>query len=364
MNTRASAWLFARRKSAHALYRFGARRPGSEPLGGAERANPACAILSGSASFIAARQRGRPTLYRPINWPRPSPSATISTALDIIGSALGHGRPSGFCWPRGWAAGLAAWAESVSRRRWCRDCSSSPSVFLFITTLAGLPLDAIGHVVSRHYGISVQGWGSWLEDLGKGLCLSVLFGAPVSAALQLDCGASRAAATGCALGWVSLPLIVLSVFASPLLDPIFTSFEPLTKTHSALVPNWKPSWPARERTCSGPHVSDEGQRQEQRPQRVCNRHRRHQALRDRWDTVTTERLPDAKSFHLRPRERPYVPQPHSQELLRPWPPGLFLVFLGLARGVAGRLARAFGVRCSWGDSIQRLYPAGQRQGLS
>jgi hypothetical protein len=61
------------------------------------------------------------------------------------------------------------------------------SSLLVITTLAGLPLDVIGHTVSRYYGISVQGWGSWLEDLGKGLCLTVLFGAPVLLLLQLDC---------------------------------------------------------------------------------------------------------------------------------------------------------------------------------
>jgi hypothetical protein len=101
----------------------------------------------------------------------------ISTALGIIGSLWGIA----VLWlllSSRWAAGLAAWAESVSRRRWLQGLLFF-AVFLVITTLAGLPLDAIGHMVSRHYGISVQGWGSWLEDLGKGLCLSVLFGAPV-----------------------------------------------------------------------------------------------------------------------------------------------------------------------------------------
>jgi STE24 endopeptidase len=39
--------------------------------------------------------------------------------------------------------------------------------------LAGLPLDWIGEHYERTYGISVQGWGSWLGDEGKALGLTL-----------------------------------------------------------------------------------------------------------------------------------------------------------------------------------------------
>ena len=48
--------------------------------------------------------------------------------------------------------------------------------FFLLTTLASLPLDLIGHHYSRAYGISVQGWGSWWGDQGKGLALALVIG--------------------------------------------------------------------------------------------------------------------------------------------------------------------------------------------
>ena len=83
------------------------------------------------------------------------------------------------------------------------------AAFLVITTLADLPLDLIGHAASLHYGISVQGWGSWLGDLAKGLGLSLLFGPPV---LLLFNWIVRVSPRRYWLwAWlVSLPLIVLS----------------------------------------------------------------------------------------------------------------------------------------------------------
>jgi STE24 endopeptidase len=101
----------------------------------------------------------------------------IRTALDIAGSLWGLA----VLWlllAFGWAAGLAAWAERLLRRRWLQGLLFF-AVFLVVTNLASLPLDVIGHMVSRHYGISVQGWGSWLGDLAKALGLSLLFGVPV-----------------------------------------------------------------------------------------------------------------------------------------------------------------------------------------
>ena len=91
-----------------------------------------------------------------------------------------------------------------------------------------------GQHVSRAYGISVQGWGSWLGDQAKALGLSLLIGAPV---LLLFNWIVRRWPRRYWLGiWVAtLPLLVLGIFVSPLLEPIFNKFEPLSQNHPALV---------------------------------------------------------------------------------------------------------------------------------
>lgn len=132
------------------------------------------------------------------------------------------------------AAGLQAWAGRVAGRRWIQGVLFF-AAFIVITTIASLPLDAIGNGVSRHYDISVQGWGSWLGDQGKGLGVSLVFGVLILLFFNWIVRVSPRRYWF----WVwlmSLPLIVLSIFASPLIiDPLFNKFEPLTKTHAALV---------------------------------------------------------------------------------------------------------------------------------
>jgi len=156
----------------------------------------------------------------------------ISLALEIVGSLWGLA----FLWlllSLRWAAGLAAWTERLLHRRLLQGLLFF-AVYLVIGALADLPLDVIGHAVSRHYGISVQSWFSWLGDLAKAMGLSLLFGTPVL--LLFNWLVRRSPRRYWIWMWlVTLPLIVLSIFASPLLDPIFNKFEPLAKTHSALV---------------------------------------------------------------------------------------------------------------------------------
>src|SRR5579863_5295993 len=73
------------------------------------------------------------------------------------------------------AAGLQAWAERVFSPRWLQGLAFF-AVLITILTLANLPLDVFSHVVSRGYGISVQGWASWMGDQGKALALAVILG--------------------------------------------------------------------------------------------------------------------------------------------------------------------------------------------
>jgi Zn-dependent protease with chaperone function len=131
------------------------------------------------------------------------------------------------------AAGLAAWCERRLARRWLQGLLFF-AVLLVVTSVAGMPLDAIGHQVSLHYGLSVQGWGGWLADQAKELGLLVVIGGPVL--LFFNWIVRVSPRRYWAWGWViSLPLMALAVFAAPLLDPVFSKFEPLAQTNPGLV---------------------------------------------------------------------------------------------------------------------------------
>ena len=68
------------------------------------------------------------------------------------------------------ALGIAAkyrdWAERVSKYRFVQALIFVPLLMLTITVL-GLPMDAYQQSISRQYGLSVQGWGSWFGDVPK-----------------------------------------------------------------------------------------------------------------------------------------------------------------------------------------------------
>ncbi len=131
------------------------------------------------------------------------------------------------------AAGLAAFAERILKRRWLQGLLFF-AILLVILTLTSLPLDWYSQHVSLRYGISVQGWASWLGDQAKSLGLSLLIGAPVM--LLFNWIVRRWPRRYWLGAWVAaMPLMVLGIFVSPLLEPIFNKFEPLTKNHPALV---------------------------------------------------------------------------------------------------------------------------------
>lgn len=131
------------------------------------------------------------------------------------------------------AAGLETWAESVSRHRWVQGLIFF-ALFLVITTIASLPLDAIGHAASLHYGISVQGWGGWMGDQAKALGLALAIGTPV---LLLFAWVVKSwPRRYWLIAWaVTIPLMVLGTTLSPYLERVFDQFEPLSKNHAALV---------------------------------------------------------------------------------------------------------------------------------
>jgi Zn-dependent protease with chaperone function len=282
----------------------------------------------------------------------------IDTALDIAGSLWGLA----VLWlmlASRWAAGLAAWTERLLRRRWMQGLLFF-AVFLVATTLAGLPLDLIGHVVSRHFGISVQGWASWFGDLGKALGLSLILGTPI---LLLFNWVVRVSPRRYWMWtWlISLPLIVASVFAAPLLDPLFNKFEPLIKTHAALV--------ARLETVvarTGTHIAPERMflMKASAKSNGLNAYVTGIGATKRfvlWDTAT-DRMPDDEVLFIFGHESGHYVLNHIPKGIAISAVALFFVFWGCA-GFAGWLARRLGARWQLGGIEVGQNPFASRQGF-
>jgi Zn-dependent protease with chaperone function len=131
------------------------------------------------------------------------------------------------------AAFLECRAIHLSRYRWVQGLIFFAALFV-LSTLASLPFDLIGHHYSRAFGISVEGWGQWSLDLGKALGLEIVIGAPIL--LLFNWIVSRWPKRYWFGIWlVTIPLLLLSVFGSPFIEPIFDKFEPLQKEHAGLV---------------------------------------------------------------------------------------------------------------------------------
>ena len=156
----------------------------------------------------------------------------IRNILNIAGSIWGIV----FVWlllaTGAWAA-VEGWAQRIAGSRWVQGLLFFAAFFI-INAVAGFPLDWIGQHYESAYGISVQGWGGWMGDEGKGLALALVFGVPV---LLLFNWIVRRWPQRYWFGlWlVTLPILVLVIFAAPLLAPIFDKFEPLEKSNPALV---------------------------------------------------------------------------------------------------------------------------------
>jgi Zn-dependent protease with chaperone function len=132
-----------------------------------------------------------------------------------------------------WAAGLGAWATSITTRRWVQGFCFAP-VILLLLSLCHLPLAMLGHHISLSYGQSIQGWGSWFIDWTKALLLDLISGTVV---LSVLFALIRKSSRWWLWFWVlSLPVQLLVVFVLPLVvDPMFNHFEPLAQTNPALV---------------------------------------------------------------------------------------------------------------------------------
>jgi Zn-dependent protease with chaperone function len=134
----------------------------------------------------------------------------------------------------GVAAKYRDWAERVSRFRFVQALVFVPLILITITVLQ-LPLDAYQQKISLQYGLSVQGWGSWLGDVGKGQLLSIIFLSVI--AWIIATLIRKSPRRWWLYSWlIVLVLSIFVVFIDPyVIAPMFNKFEPLDKSNPELV---------------------------------------------------------------------------------------------------------------------------------
>ncbi|HLG96983.1 MAG TPA: M48 family metallopeptidase [Bryobacteraceae bacterium] len=134
----------------------------------------------------------------------------------------------------GVAQRLRNWSESVARDRFMQALIFVPAFLLIFDALL-LPLNVAGHWVQRHFGQSIQGWGSWLWDQTKGDVLMAVAGAFV--AWLVYAIIRRSPRHAWFYAWLAvLPVIAFSSFVSPvLIDPLFDHYTALANSRPELT---------------------------------------------------------------------------------------------------------------------------------
>jgi Zn-dependent protease with chaperone function len=139
----------------------------------------------------------------------------------------------------GWAARMRDAAVGLAKRgargsRWVQGYGFL-FLLLLVTGVLDLPLEVYGHGVALRYGLSVQGWGSWLGDKAKGFALEWLIGGLV--VMLVFWIIRRSPRRWWFWFWIpAVAMVVAGVFVTPyVIDPIFNRFEPMAKVDPALV---------------------------------------------------------------------------------------------------------------------------------
>jgi Zn-dependent protease with chaperone function len=282
----------------------------------------------------------------------------IRNILDITGSLWGLV----FFWllfaTRGWA-GLEAWVQRISRHRWVQGLIFF-AAYLFISTVASIPFDILGHHFERSYGISVQSWGGWLGDQSKALGLSLLFVAPVLLLFNwIVCRWPRRYWLG--IWGATLPLLVLSLFVAPLLAPLFNKFEPLVKDHPTLVAELE-QVVAR----TGTNIPPERMFLMKASLKTngLNAYVSGLGATKRivvWDT-TAGRIPDDEVMFVFGHESGHYVLKHIPKMLAGMAVALFFIYWGCA-GFAAWMARRFGPRWLLKNEQAATAPLSTRAGF-
>lgn len=133
-----------------------------------------------------------------------------------------------------WTVKFRDFAERVSKNRFLQALIVTP-LFIGVVSILLLPPEVYGHYIGREYGLSVQGWASWLRDWGVQLLLFALLGSIVAWILY---GVIRRSPTRAWFYfWLAvIPIAAFLTFIAPVvIDPLFNQFTPLDITHPEIV---------------------------------------------------------------------------------------------------------------------------------
>jgi Zn-dependent protease with chaperone function len=134
----------------------------------------------------------------------------------------------------GAVARMRDFAVRLSKNSWVQGFGFVFMV-LWTTFVLNLPLGIYGHRTALLYGLSVQGWGSWLSDRAKMFALEWLIGSLL--AMTVFWIIRKSPTRWWFWFWIPVVMcVVAGVFVTPyVIDPLFNQFEPLAKTNPALV---------------------------------------------------------------------------------------------------------------------------------
>ena len=126
------------------------------------------------------------------------------------------------------------WAEKISANRLLQACVFSPLLIITIAVLES-PAAIYEHLVSRAYGLSVEGWGSLAGDWAKELFVLTVIGSILAWLLYVVI--CRSPRRWWFYFWlISLPILLFLSFIEPfVLEPMFFKFAPLDQKDPALV---------------------------------------------------------------------------------------------------------------------------------
>jgi len=126
------------------------------------------------------------------------------------------------------------WAERLSSSRFLQAFVFAPPLILTIALLES-PTAIYEHIVSRTYGLSVEGWGALAWDWAKGILILIVIGGILTWILYAVI--RRSPRRWWFYFWLAaVPMIVFLSFVEPfVLEPLFFKFAPLQQKDPALV---------------------------------------------------------------------------------------------------------------------------------
>lgn len=133
-----------------------------------------------------------------------------------------------------WMIKIRNLSEQLSNRRLVQAWIVFP-LFAVIFSVLLLPVRIYGHHIRLNFGLSVQGWGSWLRDQGVELLLACVVGSLLVWILYAVI--RRSPRRAWLYFWLAvIPISAFLTFIAPVaIDPLFDKFQPLESTHPELV---------------------------------------------------------------------------------------------------------------------------------